>query len=129
MKNFNKSYLLTLALLFGCNESSNDGDTISCVDVISPAIEVSVIDKETKQIVICDATIIIEDTNYSEVLGHPPYQPCENNYVTTGGLGRTGIYNVHVYKEGYLDWSQYNIEVTANTCGVNTVRVEALLEK
>lgn len=129
MKNIEKSYLLFLAILFGCNESNNDGDTITCTDVISPAIEVSVIDKETKQTVICDTTIIIEDTNYSEELGHPSYQPCENNYVTTGGLGRTGIYNVHVYKEGYLDWSKYSIEVTEGTCGVNTVSVEALLEK
>lgn len=127
MKNFKKSYLLTLALLFGCNEPKED--PISCTANIPPAIEVSVVDKETNQTVICGATIIIEDTNYSEELTHPPYEPCENNYVTSGGLGRTGIYNVHVYKEGYLDWSVYNIEVTSGTCGVNTVRVEAILEK
>lgn len=127
MKNFNKIYLFTLVLLFGCDESEEN--TSTCIAVVSPAIEVSVVDKETKQTIICGSTIIIEDTNYSQELGHPRYEPCENNYSTAGGLGRTGIYNVHVYKEGYLDWSIYNIEVTAGVCGVNTVSIEALLEK
>lgn len=127
MKKFYKVGLLTSILLSGCDESKSDD--ISCPTVTTPAITISVIDQKTSNSVSCGVTILIEDTNYSEELTNPQSQTCDDNLVLSGALDREGIYNVHVYKEGYLDWSQYNIVVTTGTCSVRTIHIEALLEK
>ena len=129
MKNLTKTYLCSLVLLFGCDESLKNEDTIGCTTAIPSALEISVVDKETKETIICGTTIIIEDTNYLLEIALPNDQSCENNFSIPAVGNRAGIYNVHVSKEGYLDWSTYNIEVTEGICGVRTVSVKASLEK
>ncbi|WP_448570003.1 hypothetical protein [Thalassotalea ganghwensis] len=123
----NKSYLFALVFLLGCDNSEND--EINCTTEAVPAITISVTDKESGQSINCGVTALIEDTNFSEELINPDSDNCDNTLMLNGAFERGGIYNVHVYKDGYLDWSQYNIEVTKNTCHVATVVVEAVLEK
>lgn len=125
MRIFNKCYLFPLMLVFSCDSSEND--EVSCPAVIPPALVISIIDKETSESISCGVSILIEDGSYSEELSNPNTATCDNNLSLSGGLDREGVYNVYVYKEGYVDWSGYDIEVIAGECGVNTVAVEALL--
>lgn len=127
MSFFKKYYLFTLVLLAGCEEPSNN--EASCPAVIPPALVITIIDQETSEPISCAVSIEIEDTNYLEELSNPDSVTCDNNLSLSGAHDRDGIYNVHVYKEGYLDWSKYNIEVTTGKCGVNTIHITALLER
>lgn len=123
----NKSYLIALVFLLGCDNSEND--ELSCTTEVVPAITISVTDKDSGEPINCGVTALIEDTNFSEELVNQNSDNCDNTQMLNGAFERDGVYNVHVYKDGYLDWSQYNIEVIKDTCHVATVIVEASLEK
>jgi hypothetical protein len=123
----NKCYLFALVFIFGCDDSIND--EIACTTEAVPAITISATEKKSGEPINCGITALIEDTNFSEELVNPNSDSCDNNLMLSGVFEREGIYNVHVYKDGYLDWSQYNIEVTKGTCHINTVVVEAVLEQ
>jgi len=129
---FKQVFLLLLTCIMSCNNSSKDetpNSEVVCTTVVVPAISITVIDKASGNTISCGATAIIEDTNFSEEISNPASKQCDNSILLHGAYEREGIYNVHVFKEGYLDWSEYNIEVKANVCHVETVTIEAALEK
>jgi len=125
-----KLILLSSVLLNGCDDSNNnDSDNVNCPDVVSPALTIEVKDKNTGDFIGCGATVIIEDTGYSEEVINEVTGSCDNSTLYQGAYERDGVYDVHVSQEGYLDWSTYSVEVTSGVCGVSTVHLIAELEK
>ena len=118
-------------LLSGCDDSSNsiNDDPINCTEQYVSGITIEVIDKVTGDYIACGATAVIEDNGYSEDVTSPNSGECDNTQYLQGAGERSGIYNIHVSKDGYLDWSVYNVEVTSDICHVQTVHVIAELEK
>jgi len=128
--NICKLVLSSSIVLSGCGGSSDDSnDGIACTDQSVPAITIEIVDKGTGGFIACGATAIIEDTGFSEEVTNQTYNDCENTELFQAAHERSGIYNVHIYKAGYLDWSMYNIEVTFDVCHVSTVHLIAELEK
>lgn len=122
---------LGLLTLVGCDEKTTTYGEFSCNDSVEPAITIDIIDKATGDFIACDARVVIEDTGFSVEI--PPYVDaygeCDNTYTLQVAHERSGVYDVHVFKDGYLDWSMYSIEVTSGICHVNTVHIIAELEK
>ncbi|TYK64860.1 hypothetical protein [Colwellia echini] len=132
MKNcFYKFILITSIMLSGCEDSSdsvNNGD-VACTEQYVSGLTIEIIDKATGEPIACNVTAIIEDNDYSEEVTSFSSGECDNAQYLQGAGERSGIYNIHVSKEGYLDWSVYNIELTSNVCHVETVHIIAELEK
>lgn len=123
-------YLLASSLVLGgCNDSQNEED-VFCTEQYVSGITIEVLDKETGTPIACNASAILEDNHYSEEVAlSENFGECDNTQFLQAAGERSGIYNIHVSKEGYLDWSVYNIEVTSGQCHVNTVHIIAELEK
>lgn len=121
---------LGLLTLVGCDEKPTT-DGITCTANVAPAITIDVIDKATGDFIACDAKAVIEDTGFSvEIPSYvDAYGECDNTHTLQVAHERSGVYDVHVFKDGYLDWSMYSIEVTSDICHVNTVHIIAELEK
>jgi hypothetical protein len=116
--------------LLGCDEkTTSEGDTIVCTAVIAPALQVSVFDKETGFPNACGATVIFEDGDFYEEHIYEQNESCNESYTFSGADEREGIYNVTVKKEGYMEWQQFDVEVSSNLCHVNTISLQAYLEK
>lgn len=128
---FYKLTLISSVLLSGCDDSSESShnNDIACTEEYVSGITIEVIDKVTGDSIACDATAVIEDNGYSEEVTSFNSGECDNTQFLQGAGERSGIYNIHVSKDGYLDWSVYNIEVTSGICHVQTVHVIAELEK
>lgn len=107
----------------------NIDDDLTCTDEYVPALTISVKDKVTGDYIGCGATVTLEDTNFSEIVSNEIAGSCENSTLFQGAYERSGVYNIHVSQEGYLDWSTYSVEVTSGTCHVGTVQIIAELEK
>ncbi len=132
MKNwFYKFILIASIMLSGCDDSSGstNNDDVACTEEYVFGLTIEVIDKATGESIACNVTAIIEDTGYSEEVTSVNSGECDNAQYLQGAGERSGIYNIHVSKEGYLDWSVYNIEVKSNVCHVETVHIIAELEK
>ncbi|KJY80868.1 hypothetical protein INR79_10835 [Vibrio sp. SCSIO 43132] len=116
--------------LSGCNfKTTSDGKVVACSDSVEPAIKVEVIDKETGYRISCGASIVIRDGEFSEERSNPHGTGCDNSKALLGAYEREGTYKVSVFKDGYLDWSTEGIEVSSNVCHVNTITIQAYLEK
>ncbi|MGL1956807.1 MAG: hypothetical protein OCD00_05760 [Colwellia sp.] len=124
-----KLIIICTIALAGCNSSNDDSSDVACTEEYVPAITIEVKDKDTGDFIGCGATVIIEDTGFSEEIVSEMSGSCDNSSLFQGAYERDGIYDVHISKEGYLDWSKYSISVTSNVCHVNTVHIVAELEK
>jgi hypothetical protein len=128
----NIKYILFASLIFltGCLDSNDDVEQFSCTTAANvPAINLTVVDKDTGSSVGCGTIVIFEDTNFSEKIVNDKPENCHVAQVFSGAHERSGVYDIHVYKEGYLNWSAYSISVTPTACSVNTVDIIAELEK
>ena len=127
IKNYIVKFILVSSFtLVGCDDNE---EPYSCTNNVAPALTIEIIDKETGDYIACNARAVIEDNGFSEEVTSLDYGGCDNSLILQGAYERGGVYNVHIYKEGYLDWSIYNIPVTENKCHVNTVHIIAALEK
>ena len=123
-------FVSTFLFLFGCYEkTTSDGDSIVCTTLAAPAIAVEIFDRETGLANGCNAVVILEDGNYFEEIGNHSGENCEQDFTFYGAYEREGTYTITVSKEGYLDWQQFDVLVTKNVCHVNTVSLQAYLEK
>ena len=128
---FIKSMLFVSGItLLGCNEkTTSDGDVIFCTANVVPAIRVDVFDQETGLASACGATVILKDGIYSEEVELEQGDGCDETFTFSGADERAGTYDITVIKDGYIDWYQYDVTVSSNLCHVNTVSVQAYLEK
>ncbi len=119
-----------LLLLSSCNQkTTSDGETIFCTASVDPAIRIEVFDMETGQPNSCGAKATIADGNFSEVVENFDGADCNDSIMLTGADERAGTYNISVVKDDYLEWNASNIQVTANICHVNTITLQAYLDK
>ncbi len=122
--------LIILPLLSGCLIKPNDdGESVVCTTEVVPALVISIIDKETKQPTACGATITIHDGDFSEQHKIVDDENCDDAMEVRAANERAGIYNIYIAKTGYVDWVKYDVQVTENTCHVETIKVKAEMEK
>ena len=118
--------------LVGCNEqTTEDGGPINCTADSVPALVIDVYDKETGLALLCGVTVSIRDGDFTQEQSMGEGDDCITNVADPFSLAfeREGQYDITVIKEGYVDWVQYDIVVTSNICHVNTIRVQAYMDK
>lgn len=124
------SSLFVLVAFSGCNEkTTEDGDVVICTPVIIPALKIEVLDKDTGLANACGATVIVQDGDFIEELSNVAGDDCNEGFTFTAADERPGQYDITVSKDGYTDWNQYDVVVSSNVCHVNTITVQAYLEK
>jgi hypothetical protein len=125
-----KLSLLGLFFLVGCDEkTTEDGDVYICTAEWVPALRIDVYDKEAGVPNACGATITIQDGDFVEELSNKNGDNCKEGFTFSMAGERKGKYDITVIKEGYIDWVQYDTVVTSNLCHVNTITVQAYLDK
>ncbi|MBL4765623.1 MAG: hypothetical protein JKX67_10165 [Colwellia sp.] len=128
--NIIKLSLLALFILTGCDEkTTEDGDVVVCTAEFVPALRVDVFDKETGFSNACGVTITIHDGDFIEELSNKTGDNCKEDFTFSMAGEREGKYDITVIKEDYIDWVQYDTVVTSNICHVNTITVQAYLNK
>ncbi|MDP5214568.1 hypothetical protein ORJ66_16060 [Pseudoalteromonas tunicata] len=122
--------LLGLFALVGCNEkTTEDGDIVFCTAVYVPALRVDVFDKETGFPNACGVTVTVQDGDFTEELSNESGDSCNEDFTFSIAGEREGKYDITVIKDGYVDWIQYDTVVTSNICHVNTITVQAYMDK
>ncbi len=77
----------------------------------------------------CGAVASISDGDFFETLDNPDSPDCFDTVQLIGASERAGMYQIEVMKPGYSVWRRQDVEVSANLCHVNTVDLQAYLEK
>jgi hypothetical protein len=130
---------LALTLTFaGCTQSPQSDDTpvippvpgIGCTEELRAGLVVEVRDAPTGLPAADGATGEITDGGYTEtlLLEGGMLMPPNPALQLVGAWERPGIYNVSIAKAGYRFWRQPSVVVTADSCHVETVRIQAALE-
>ena len=123
---------LGLLALAGCYEkTTKDGDKINCSAVSIPALIIEVFDKETGLPLVCGVTVSVQDGDFMQEQSMKSGDDCVLNISDPFSLAfeREGKYDITVIKEGYIDWYQYDTVVSSNICHVNTIKVQAYIDK
>ena len=122
--------IMACITMIACNaEITSEGDFIACTTVFAPALKVDVFDKNTGFPGACGVTVMLKDGDFFEKLTHAAADVCDESFTFSGAGEREGTYDITVTKEGYVDWYQYDVAVSSNLCHVNTVSLQAYLEK
>ena len=125
-----KLSLFGLLVLVGCEEkTTKDGDIVLCSTQYVPALRVDVFDIETGHPNACGATVTVQDGDFVEELSNEAGVNCNEGFTFSLAGEREGNYDITVIKEGYIDWVQYDTVVTSNVCHVNTISVQAYMDK
>lgn len=101
----------------------------TCSQQIASGIEVSVFEHGTQHSIACGVTVIIKADDYYLKLEQLDDETCNDSLVFLGADERTGRYDIIVQKEGFQDWYQDDVVVTANVCHVNTISINAYLRR
>ena len=118
--------------LVGCNvQTTKDGEGFDCGAIETPALVIDVYDKETGLALLCGVTVSIRDGDFTQEQSMGEGEDCVTNIADAFSLARDreGQYDITVMKEGYVDWVQYDTVVSSNICTVNTIRVQAYMDK
>ena len=86
-------------------------------------------DKQTGEAISCGATALIQEGSFSETLNNPVNQYCSDQSPLQGAHERPGTYNIIVSQVGYQDLFFTGQQVTANVCHVNSIKLQAYLER
>ncbi len=112
--------------LFSCG---GDEDDFFCNDSEEPAIEIEVFDSATQLPISCGAKATIQDGTFTQEVENTPETNCDDSIILGAADERAGNYDISISKEGYYEWNTYNVVVSENECHVNTVNIQAYLEK
>ncbi|WNC69770.1 hypothetical protein RI845_06385 [Thalassotalea nanhaiensis] len=118
--------IITPVFLFSCG---GDEDKISCTTSVEPAIEIEVYDSASQLPITCGAKATIQDGTFTQEVENTPDTDCDDSNMLTAADERAGNYDISISKEGYYEWNTYNVAVSENECHVNTVTIQAYLEK
>ena len=118
--------ILGLTLLSSCDGTQSGYE---CSSILTPAISIEIRDKETGLAISCGTSIRVIDHNFLEELENLDSDKCDNSFIYNAAYNREGVYDIHISKAGYLEWSIYSVAVDSGMCNVNTENVIALLEK
>lgn len=96
-----------------------------CTPSVEPAFTATVTDARSAQPL--EATITIQDGTFRETLG--PYGFTATGQTIYGGaFERPGIYTVTIAKPGYRTLVMPNVQVTQDTCHVQTRKLTVQLQ-
>jgi hypothetical protein len=109
------------------------GDSLipgGCTDNAVPSIQVMVRDAATDDYLGPGSTFVQRSGSYADSVSLPlDYDlPYELELTVVSAFERAGTYRVIVGRDGYATWERTNVHVGANSCHVETVRLEARLE-
>ena len=110
-------FLGFFAVAAGCDSS----DPVVCTLQLVPSFRVTVLDSISAEPVM-DPVVWVRDNRFVDTLlvsGNEAWAPWE----------RAGVYEVMAGKAGYLTWKQDGVRVTKDRCHVQTVRLDALLQR
>ena len=116
------------ALIVGA--ACGDGLVGVCLTYAAPSVQVMPRDAATDAYLGAGATLVQHSGTYIDSISLPlDYAPpYEQELVVSSAFERPGIYELTVRRAGYADWVRTNVHVSANSCHVETVRLEARLE-
>lgn len=106
----------------------SDDRQLSCVEQVVFGINISVLDSATREYNGCGASVIIKDSDFYKKIDNPDVAGCRNDFIFAAAPERKGRYDIIVQKDGFKDWYQDDVIVTANQCHVNSVSIDALVE-
>jgi hypothetical protein len=109
--------------------SACGSDSIVCPGVTEPAIVAEIRDAFDDRPLAAEALGSVRDGEYLDSLR--PYETSGNGvlYSRAAGDDRDGIYFVEVTHPGYSPWEMAGIRVRANTCSVETERLQVRLSR
>lgn len=124
-------FMMSFLALSGCNEESTDeGEAIFCTEEMVPSLRVEVFDKETGFPNACGSTLwVIRSGGDFTQITNEAGDNCLNTFTFEAAFEEEGIFDLYITKEGYMDWHHYAVNVSSNVCHVNTVTLQAYLEK
>ncbi len=128
-KTISYSSFITLLLLNVACGGGNTETQFVCPPYVAIGISIQVYDKQTGFEMSCGASASIQENNYIEELVNPAGVECNDSDALTGALGRAGIYDIKVSKQGYKDGFISAVEVSSNRCTVNAVTLQVYLDK
>ena len=105
----------------------SDSRQVVCTSEAVFGIKVSVLSASSQQFIGCDASVIIKDGSYYKKIDNLAGSNCNESFVFSGAQERTGTYDIIVQKQGFDDWYQDDVVVTANSCHVNSTSINAFL--
>lgn len=127
-----RSPALSLALLLSvpaCGWSPTE--TVLCPGVVSPAIEVEVLDSVTLKPAAGGAEGRVWDGAFQDslrVIGWTGPQIADSTAIRmAGAYERPGTYSVEIERQGYAAWRREGVRAPEGRCGVETVRLTAKL--
>jgi hypothetical protein len=105
----------------------SDNRQLACTSEAVFGINISVLDASSRQYIGCDASVIIKGDSYYKKIDNLAGPNCNESFVFSGAQERTGTYDIIVQKQGFDDWHQDDVVVTANSCHVNSISIDAFL--
>lgn len=105
----------------------SDNRQLACTSEAVFGINISVLNASSRQFIGCDASVIIKDGSYYKKIDNLAGPNCSESFVFSGAQERTGTYDIIVQKQGFDDWYQDGLVVTANSCHVNSISIDAFL--
>lgn len=118
--------LIAGLLLSACGENSS-GVPGACTASVDPGLMIRVLDNASGSPISCGARAVVTASGYSEVVENSTIPSCSDTGPLLAAFERPGTYAITVSKMGYFDFAASNVTVTAGTCHVKTVTVEARL--
>lgn len=113
---------ILILLFFSCKTDNDSG--IPCTEDPIAALNITLIDASTEEIISKNVEVVASDGDYTETLelvgGVTP--------VFVGAWERPGTYILSVSAQGYLPYTSDEITTTANECHVIPVFMEVLLQ-
>ncbi len=100
----------------------------TCLAIISPAIQLRVLDSVTGAVIGTPVQSIARDGAYADTGRTPSNRPDVVPGTFDLAYARAGYYSVSISGAGYREWQRVGIRVSTGECGVNTQRITALLQ-
>lgn len=100
-----------------------------CSAVFKPALSVRVQDSASGAMAASGAQLVVHDGAYTDSGSFPANHPELDSLPLEAGGERAGTYTVTIRKIAYRDWAQTGVAVTKGECHVNTVTLNALLQR
>ncbi|MFQ5538295.1 MAG: carboxypeptidase-like regulatory domain-containing protein [Gemmatimonadota bacterium] len=117
--------LILLLLTAAAAACGSDGqEPIFCTQEYRAGINVEIRDAATLLPAAEGAVLTVKDGDYQEV-----ETSTFDGLTMSAAWERAGVYDVTVTKTGYRPWFKSGVEVTADECHVQSVQLQALLER
>ena len=117
--------VLTALAAVGCSLTNPP----SCTQEFAYAVNVSVRDSLSGELIASGAQMIARDGAYVDSMSVPSNRPDLDSFLLHAAGERSGIYTVTVRKLGYREWTRVNVQVDRDVCHVNAVKLTAVMQR